>query len=404
MRQSFIKKIPGIRKIVRRFEILDRQISNLNNKIQKLEGISKEQQEIIDSQQQVIHSQQQGIDKLKIELETANKALQSYKNETVNQLKNQAHNIKKLTNDLAFEQKRLVDFKGQYGRERYEMKMDIRTNLYKTLPEEKYAEELKNWYLLSTGKTLDLENPKTYNEKIQWLKLYEHDERKTRLSDKYLVREWVKETIGEKYLVPLLGVWKCFDDIDFEELPDKFVLKANHGCGYNLVVKDKSNLNRKEAKEKFDRWLTTNFAYVNFELHYKDIQPLIIAEEYIENKDEDLYDYKVWCFHGEPKYIMYLANRKNGLKMVFYDTEWNRMPFTYSVEVYEEEVPKPDNLEELLDISRKLSKDFKHVRVDFYRLNDGSYKFGEMTFSSAAGKAIWQPEEYDRILGDMLEL
>lgn len=408
---SMIKKIPGIRKIVERFHMLDRQVSDLNKKIQNLEKNSKEQQEMLEEQLEIIErqqkaavQQQEAMNRLKAKLEASSKVLQIYRNEIENEFENQLHSIKTLENEFIYQQKILADFKGQYGRERYEMQLDMRTNLYKALPEEKYAQELKNWYLLSTGKILDLENPKTYNEKIQWLKLYEHDERKTRLSDKYLVREWIKETIGESYLVPLLGVWRCFDDIDFSELPDKFVLKANHGCGYNIIVKDKSMLNKKEAKEKFDRWLATNFAYVNFEMHYKNIQPLIIAEEYIENEGEDLYDYKVWCFHGQPKYIMFLANRKKGLKMVFYDTEWNRMPFTYSVDLYEEEVPKPDNLEELLEISRKLSKDFKHVRVDFYRLNDGSYKFGEMTFSSAAGKAIWHPEEYDRIFGDMLEL
>ena len=384
---SLIKKMPLIRTIVRRFEAMECEIRNAQNELNRYK----------DKTRQEMKKYQEDMQKISREYKTNQREMEQKYQE-------QKKLIHQLEQKLAKSEFELTNFKARYGRERYQMKMDMRSNLYKALPEERYEEELKNWYLLSTGKVLDLQHPKTYNEKMQWLKLYDHDKEKTRLSDKYLVRDFVKETIGEKYLVPLLGVWKCFDEIDFSTLPDKFVLKANHGCGYNLIVKNKEELNFKEAKEKFDRWLTTNFAYVNFEMHYKDIHPVIIAEEYIENEDDDLYDYKVWCFNGEPKYIMYLNNRKNGLKMVFYDTEWNRMPFTYSVAVCEEDIPKPDNLEELLEMSKKLSKDFKHVRVDFYRLNDGSYKFGEMTFTSAAGKAIWHPEEYDRILGDMLEL
>ncbi|MBQ2801074.1 MAG: glycosyltransferase [Lachnospiraceae bacterium] len=390
MIRKVIKKLPGIKQIVGRFQNIQNEISGLRKRISNLEKENKNKAE--------------EITLLKKEIKELESNLKSYEQENVHRERELKAEIEGLKKKDASVLNNLETFKSRYGRERYQMRMEMRTNLYKALPEEKYVQEVKNWYLLSTGKVLDLDNPKTYNEKLQWIKLFEHNPDKTTLSDKYLVREYVQEKIGEKYLVPLLGVWNNFDEIDFSKLPKRFVLKANHGCGYNLVVQNKDELDLKDAKEKFDKWITTNFAYVNFELHYKDIKPLIIAEEYIENENEDLYDYKVWCFNGEPKYIMYLANRKKGLQMVFYDTEWNRMPFTYSVDVYEGEVLKPDNLEELLDISRKLSAGFNHVRVDFYRLNDGAYKFGEMTFTSAAGKAMWNPPEYDRILGDMFEI
>lgn len=390
MIKKVIKKIPGIKQIAERFQNIQNEIFGLRKRISNLEKENKNKAE--------------EITLLKKEIKELESNLKFYEQENLRRERELKAEIEGLKKKDASVLNNLETFKSRYGRERYQMRMEMRTNLYKALPEEKYAQEVKNWYLLSTGKVLDLDNPKTYNEKLQWIKLFEHNPDKTTLSDKYLVREYVQDKIGEKYLVPLLGVWSNFDEIDFSKLPKRFVLKANHGCGYNFVVQNKDELDLKDAKEKFDKWITTNFAYVNFELHYKDIKPLIIAEEYIENENEDLYDYKVWCFNGEPKYIMYLANRKKGLQMVFYDTEWNRMPFTYSVDVYEGEVPKPDNLEELLDISRKLSAGFNHVRVDFYRLNDGAYKFGEMTFTSAAGKAMWNPPEYDRILGDMFEL
>lgn len=276
---------------------------------------------------------------------------------------------------------------------------------YKNINPGFYPQELKAWYKKQTGKELNLDNPQTYNEKIQWLKLYDSTPLKTRLADKYLVREWVKEKIGEEYLIPLLGVWDRFEDINFDKLPNKFVLKANHGCGWNIIVKDKNKFDRKEAKNKFDKWMNTNFAFVNgFELHYKNIKPKIIAEKYIENNENDLYDYKVFCFNGKAYYIMYLAERQKGLKMVFYDTRWNKMPFVYSYPQYDQEIERPKKLDKLIELSEKLSKDFSHARIDFYILNSGDIKFGEITFTSASGVCKWNPERYDVILGKILNL
>ncbi|HHY83210.1 MAG TPA: glycosyl transferase [Clostridiales bacterium] len=264
--------------------------------------------------------------------------------------------------------------------------------------------ELEKWYKKKTGKTLDLDHPRTFNEKMQWLKLYDSTPLKTRLADKYLVRDWIKEKIGEQYLIPLLGVWNRFEDIDFDTLPNRFVLKATHGCKMNIIVRDKDKLDKKEAARKFHKWLNTNYAYhLGFELMYKDIKPRIIAEEYLEN-DGDLYDYKVWCFHGKAKYIMFLSEREHGLKMNFYDIDWNLQPFRYNYPGTEKTIEKPNNLNEMIRLAEICAKDFIHVRVDFYRLNDGSIKFGEMTFSSLSGICRWQPEEQDLILGSLIKL
>ncbi len=174
-----------------------------------------------------------------------------------------------------------------------------------------YPRLLKEWNKLHGRGNLDIDNPGSYNEKIQWIKLHDVTPLMTKLADKYLVREWVADKIGEQYLVPLLGVWDCFDDINFDELPDRFVLKCNHGSGMNLVVKDKKSFDWAEAKNKFDRWMAINFAFQNgFELQYKDIPRKIIAEEYIEQMDEDLLDFKIHCFKGEPKIVQVIGSRE----------------------------------------------------------------------------------------------
>ena len=276
---------------------------------------------------------------------------------------------------------------------------------YENLKIEKYEKEITEWFQLTTGEKLHLDNPKTFNEKIQWLKLYDSTPLKTQLSDKYLVRDWVREKIGEEYLIPLLGVWDHFDEIDFDVLPEKFVLKANHGCGWNLIVTDKNAFDKEEAKKKFDSWMETNFAYsVGLEMQYLNIEPKIIAEEYIENFDQDVNDYKVFCFDGKADSIMLLTERKKGLKMSFYDLEWNQLPYTYSYPRNPEIAEKPKNLEHLINLAETLAEGFAHVRVDFYILNDGQIKFGEMTFTSGSGNCKWNPPKQNEIYGEMIRL
>ena len=265
--------------------------------------------------------------------------------------------------------------------------------------------DILKWYKKMTNSIFDFENPKTFNEKMQWMKLYDNDPLKTQLSDKYLVREWVKEKIGEKYLIPLYGVWNSFDEINFNLLPQQFVLKTNHGCGYNIIVKNKTELNIEEAKNKISKWLNTNYAfYSGFEFLYMNFKPKIIVEKYLENFDGEIYVYKVFYFNGKAESIMFLNDRQRHLKMSFYDLNWNKLNYVYSYPLNKDIFPRPKNLNLLIELAEKLAADFPHVRVDFYILNDSTIKFGEMTFSSLSGTCKWNPPEQDRIFGDLIKL
>ena len=275
---------------------------------------------------------------------------------------------------------------------------------YENLPESEYPLFIKCWYKLKTGKNLNLDHPKTFNEKIQWLKLYDRQPIKTIMCDKYLVRNYIKDQIGEEYLVPLLGVWDKFDDIDFDKLPNQFALKCNTGSEWNAIVRDKSKFDIPAAKKKFDLWMQKNPVNIRFLTQYKDVPLKIIAEKYLENENGDLFDYKFWCFGGKVKFIMFLSNRAHGLLMDNYDLDWNLLPFTYNYPNSGHKIEKPDNLDEMIALAEKLAAGFSHLRVDFYRLNDGSIKFGEFTFTSFGGVCDWHPKEMDEILGKLIKL
>lgn len=276
---------------------------------------------------------------------------------------------------------------------------------YPNLQGQARIDELAKWFYASTGEKMDFCHPATFNQKLQWCKVFDRNPMKAKLADKYLVREWVAEKIGQEYLVPLLGVWDRFDDIDFSRLPDRFALKCNHGSGWNVIVDDKQKLNIEEAKRKFDRWMSEDYTYkAGFELHYGDITPRIIAEEYMENAGGDIYDYKFYCFDGEVKYVQFLMDRKHGLKMGYFDPDWKLQPFVNNHPQIDEDVPKPDNLDQMIRLAEILSAGFPYVRVDFYRLNDGTIRFGEMTFTPASGTQDWDPPQTNDMLGAMLRL
>lgn len=280
---------------------------------------------------------------------------------------------------------------------------------------------LKVWFFKKTGKILNLDNPKTFNEKIQWMKLYDSTPIKTRLADKYLVRDWVKEKIGkafaqnpenqaevdaegEQYLIPLLGVWDNFDDIDFDKLPDRFVLKCNHGCAYNIIVKDKSKFDIEKARKKVDKWMKENYAYrKGLQMQYRDIPPKITAEEYIEDSNKELNDYKILCFNGKPEFIWIDQGRFGDRTENIYNMKWELQPFLLTYPNSKAEVPPPQNFEKMIEIAKVLSEGFAQVRVDFYNV-DGKIYFGEMTFTSCNGIDKFIPESYNTVLGDMIKL
>lgn len=291
------------------------------------------------------------------------------------------------------------------------LKMDYYTYMvkhyYENLPQEKYMEELGEWYYVYSGRTIEnIEHPETFNDKIQWLKLHDTTELKTMCADKYLVRDYVKNKVGERYLIPLLGVWNNFDEIDFDNLPDSFVLKANNGSGMNLVIKNKASLDKNYVKKVTENWLSKPFGYFGLELHYVKISRKLIAEKYIEEIDGDLHDYKIHCFNGRPMYIQVIGDRNaesHTAYEMFYDIEWNRTNITRSYYPYEKDIQKPQKLNEMLEIAEKLSSPFLYVRVDVYVIGNNIY-FGEMTFTSANGSVPFKPAETDKMLGDLIQL
>lgn len=253
------------------------------------------------------------------------------------------------------------------------------------------------------GESFDIYNPHTYNEIINWEKTNVHDERRTRLADKVAVRDWVAEKIGQEYLNKVYYVFENEDEIDFKKLPERYVLKFNNYSNRNIFVKDSSKIDEKEIIKTLKEWRNTEFAYLTFEMHYKDIKPKIICEEFIEGIAEELYDYNIYCFHGEPEYIWCIkGSHKEWCQASFYNKNWEMQEFSYGYPKDPILAPRPKQLEEMLALSRKLSAEFEHVRVDWYILPSGEIRFGEMTFSSWAGMKKFEPEKYDRVFGNLI--
>ena len=272
---------------------------------------------------------------------------------------------------------------------------------YSHLASSSYLPELLLWYQRQTNEFLDLDQPQSLHEKTQWLKLYDSTELKTQLADKYRVRDWVAEKVGAQYLVPLLGVWSSFSAINFADLPDKFVLKTNHGSTWNIIVTDKSQLDLVVAQEKIEGWLKRNFAFVNgLELHYKNIKPLVLAESYIENS---LIEYRFYCFAGQPKYIWLDGERNSNYHVSVFDLQWNYLPDFVDFKAPASLPEKPKKLQEMLDIVTVLCAEFAHVRVDLYYVEEKIY-FGEMTFTQNSGIRKKITKKYARIMGDLITL
>lgn len=260
-------------------------------------------------------------------------------------------------------------------------------------------------YATRVGHPLDWCNLRTYTEKMQWAKMYDYDPVKSLLSDKYAVRNWIKEKIGEKYLIPLLGCWESFDEIDFDSLPEQFVLKTNNGSGTNLIVRDKSKLDLKKTKRLVNNWLETKFDCKNpFEYQYRDIEPKIIAEKFMKTETEDLLDYKFLCFDGKPYFCWVDIDRHSNHKRNIYDMEWILQSWNqWCYGNYEKEIPCPNCFEEMKCLAAVLSQGFSHVRVDLYLINDQIF-FGEMTFTNGSGYERIVPDEADLQLGNLWQI
>lgn len=264
---------------------------------------------------------------------------------------------------------------------------------------------LKGFYRLYTGEKLDLKNPKTFNQKTQWLKLHNKSERYTQMVDKFGVREIIEKEIGKEYLIPLLGVWNKFDEIDFKKLPVQFVLKTTHDSGSTVICKDKSTLDINSARKKLNSALHKNYFYFGREYPYKNVIPRIICEQYmIDESGTELKDYKFFCFNGEPKLIFVASNRFVDMKIAYYDVELNRLPFnTGKYGHLNETVTKIESFDTMIEIAKKLSNGIPFIRVDLYNIN-GKIYFGEFTFHHDGGIAPFHPQEWNKKLGDLIRL
>lgn len=262
---------------------------------------------------------------------------------------------------------------------------------------------LKIRFKKSMGYPLNLKEPKTFNEKLQWLKLYNRNPEYTTMVDKYAVKKYISEKIGAEYIIPTLGVWNSFDEIDFDALPDQFVLKCTHDSGGLVVCRDKSCLNMDAARKKIETSLSNNFYYMGREWPYKDVPHRIIAEQYMA---DDLRDYKLFCFDGVPRMTLVCSERftKDGLKEDFYDEAWNHLNVqrpAHGNAILP--IQRPKQYELMKKLAAKLSEKMPFARIDFYEINEKVY-FGEITFYPASGFEGFKPEEWDLKLGEWIKL
>lgn len=265
---------------------------------------------------------------------------------------------------------------------------------------------LKLLYWDRFGKKLNLDNPQTFNEKLQWLKLYDRKPEYTKLVDKYEVKSIIAKEIGEKYIIPTIGVWNRFNDIDFNSLPNQFVLKCTHDSGGLVIVRDKSSMDIAYAKKKIEQSLKQNYYYSGREWPYKNIHPRIIAEKYMYTPNsQELNDYKFMCFNGKCQMCFTCTERysSDDVKVTFFDLEWNELPFERHHKKSEVSIPKPRKLEKMIQLSEKLAKNIDFVRVDFYEIENEVY-FGEMTFYPGSGLEPFQPEIWDKKMGEKIVL
>jgi len=267
---------------------------------------------------------------------------------------------------------------------------------------------VKLYFGLKLKRKLNLNNPRTLNEKLQWLKLNYRKPLFSYVSDKFTVRKYVKEKIGEKYLIPLLGKYDNFEQIDFKQLPNQFIIKCNHDSGGYYVCRDKRNFNEKKAKKVIKGHLKRNFYYIGREWQYKNIRPCVLVEKLmLDEKNELPEDYKITCFNGKVDNIMVCKDRfsKEGVKFYFFDKDWSFLRYNYGDEKLPEgfSLKKPQNLDEMVKVAEKLSEDFLYARIDLYDIKNKIY-FGEITLSPNSGFDTDITYNTDKILGEKLQI
>lgn len=255
------------------------------------------------------------------------------------------------------------------------------------------------------GYWMDWNNPQTFNEKIQWLKVYDRHPEYTKLVDKAAVKNYVASIIGEQYIIPTLAVYDSADSIDFDNLPNQFVLKCTHDSGGIVICRDKASLNKSAARTKLRKGLKRNYVIQNREYPYKNVLRRIIAEKYINDGDgNDIMDYKFFCFNGVPRFVELDFDRFTNHRRNVYDTKWNLLDLQILYpKGNDRAIPKPQNFDVMIEIAAKISIGIPHVRVDLYNVN-GKIYFGEMTFFHGSGMESFTPQEWDLIFGKMIKL
>ncbi len=277
-----------------------------------------------------------------------------------------------------------------------------KTGLYRFFTDKAYIKAAYRAYL---KKKINLKNPQTFNEKLNWLKLYNRNPQYTQLVDKYNVKAYITEKIGKDYIIPTIDVWDSVEDIEFDELPNKFVLKCTHDSGSTIVCKNKENFDIETAKKKLEKKLKRNMFYWGREWPYKNVKPQVIAEEYMQdNETPNLPVYKFMCFNGVPKIIQTIQNDKQPNESIdYFDTEWNLLDIKQNYPNSKNPFEKPAQLKEMLEIATKLSQGHSFIRVDLYIINE-EIKFSEFTFYSDCGFTTFVPEKWDEVLGSWIEL
>ena len=273
--------------------------------------------------------------------------------------------------------------------------------IFRILPDRQFQ---KIEYRIKTGKKLDIDNPKLFNEKLQWLKLHDRKPEYTIMVDKYEVRKYVAEKIGEEHLIPLLGVYNSFDEIDFSKLPNQFVLKPNHTSGNVFICKDKSKIDYVSLRKEVHAWMKRRYYWAHREWPYKDVKPRIVCEKYLSVNDSVPDDYKFMCFNGEPRIVQVHHDRFGTHTQDNYDTSWSKSP------IINTQVPnsallvdKPRAFEKMMYLARKLAAGTRYSRIDFYEI-EGRVFFGEITLYPRAGCGSLEPSEYEILLGEWIHL
>lgn len=274
------------------------------------------------------------------------------------------------------------------------------------LPDKMY---LQIFYFATTRKFINFKNPKGFNEKLQWLKVNDRRPEYSQLVDKLAVRDHISKVLGEGHLIPLLGKWESFEDIDFNTLPEQFVLKCNHDSGSTKVIKSKSSLtaeNINEMRAFYTKRLKQDFYYAGREYPYKGIKPYIIAEQLMVNEAEpqkSIEDYKFFCFNGEPKIMFVATDRTTDCRFDFFDMDFNHLDLVNIHPNADKPIPKPEKFDEMKEFATKLSQGMRHVRIDLYEINGNIY-FGEYTFFHGGGFQLCEPPEWERKLGDWIDI